>query len=196
LSQANDHLAPGPGVVRRSHEQVYRPELRLLQPKGFADAALDRVTVHRFRGMSARDEKTQPCRTFFAPSDVKRVAGNVAPHPLAEQPLEIARSRDPQLLAQPESRPALAFKHAERAPLDGEALAALGATRAQHRPPAARTAADAKSVAPRTSRLRWLVRSLHRRPIRKRAVLERAVLGIVKSHFFVSAIVDGSARNR
>jgi hypothetical protein len=73
---------PGPGVVRRSHQQVYRPELRLLQPKGFADAALDRVAAHRFRGMSARDKKTQPGRPFFAPSDVKRVAGNVAPHPL------------------------------------------------------------------------------------------------------------------
>jgi hypothetical protein len=114
LSQAGDHGAAGRCVVGWPNQQIDRAQFRPLEPERLADTALDRVALHCLRGMSSRDQKTQACRTFFAPSYVERVARDVAPHPLTEQPLEIALLSDPLLRAEPESRPTLASGHAAR----------------------------------------------------------------------------------
>src|SRR5688572_21372108 len=172
FAQSHDHLLGGPDSVGRLDEQVDRAERTLLQPEGFAYAALDPVALDCARGVLFRHQDAEPGRSCFASFKNEAVSGQIAPRPLAQQTLEL------RLLPQPAGG------------IEPEALAARGYSPSRRRPLARRLRSTARPprVPLRTRkpwrRARrvlegWYVRFVAM-GVRKRAVLERARARIVK----------------
>ena len=60
----------------------------LLEPEGFANTALDSISLHGLGRMLARDENAQPGRTLGPALIVKDESSEIAARPAAKQPLE------------------------------------------------------------------------------------------------------------
>ena len=88
-AQPQDHLGSGFDSVRRAHQEIERAKPRLLEAKGFANAALDPVSIGRPGRMFFCHQQSEPCVAAFPLHPVERVAADAAPLSLAQQALEL-----------------------------------------------------------------------------------------------------------
>lgn len=101
LAHTLDHLRRRPHAVGWPHQHIERPELRLLQPKGFANASLDPISLGGLCGVLARYENAEPRRSRIAPREVKDIAGLGTPRSVMQQAFELAFTPQPALGVEP-----------------------------------------------------------------------------------------------
>jgi hypothetical protein len=99
-AQARQHAGIGARAEGWPHQHIDRPEVLLLEPEGFPDAALEAIAVGCIGRVLFRDEHAEARAAGVARRKEKRESIEAAPHPVAQQVLELCLAPQPAIAVQ------------------------------------------------------------------------------------------------
>jgi hypothetical protein len=117
LAKSLNHVCRRLDPIGWPDQQVDGAEGFLLQPKRFADAALDAIALDCPRVVLFRHQDAEPWKSGIASLEKKAVSGQIASRSLAQQAFELRFLPQPAVWIEPEALAARGYNPSRRRPL-------------------------------------------------------------------------------